>query len=364
MLKILLSVLAMGVALPQFTLAAGVFRIINRDYGNLSGTAFTSEVDKVFDTMETEVNNQLTQFDASSYLTGTANATALASAGGTHDLANRFKYFYISVGGGLAADLAGKSFKDLASNSNNVNTAKGLSGNLSFSIGAPGNLLNIPKFGYFQPENFKVYLSYSEYSKTIQNVNFDYLTYSLMGQYHFFANHSILLGSLKWHGVDVTSGLKYSRIKVLFTKSFDQSVQQTITGPGGPTNMTMNYQSTAQLGANAAVTTVPIELSTSVGLLYFLDGFVGLGTDLNFGSAESVASAPGKVTATENSNTLGTMSGDIEFDLGQKGKAQALSSRYLLGFAFDLRVVSLTFQFNHNLSNSAESLHLGLAAHF
>lgn len=348
--------------------AAGIFRITNRSFGNLdsndpSHASLITEINTMFDTMENQVNGQLTQFDASSYLSGTANATALASSGGTHDLANRFKYVYVSVGAGLAADLGGKSFTDLAKDSESVNSAKGLSGNMSLSLGVPGNFLNLPKVGGFQPENSKVYMSYSQYSKSVEDVSFDYLTYSLMGQYHFFGYRSALLGSVKWNGVDFTTGIKYSKIKVLYSKAFNQSVSEQITAPGNPT-MNMNMSTTAQLGANASITTIPFEVSTSIGLLYFLDGFVGLATDLNYGSADSIISAPGNVTATETSNTLGTMSGDIEFDLGQQGKAQAMSSRYLLGLAFDLRLVSLTFQFNRNITNSAEALHLSLGAHF
>lgn len=344
---------------------AGVFRITNRTYGNLSDPTITAQIDELFNTMETQVNAQLAQFDAESYLKGTANATALASTGGTHDLANRFRYFYVSVGGGIAADLGGKNFKDFTSDPNSINSAKGLSGNMSITIGAPGHLVNIPKMNWFEPQRFKLYMSYSQFDKKFEDVNFEYLSYSLMGQYHFFGYHSALLGSLKWHGVDVTTGFKYSKIKVLFSKSFNETVQQQLNDPGsGNPTMTMNYASTGQLGASANITTVPIEVSTSVGLLYFLDGFVGLGTDLNFGSASSIISAPGSVTATEPSNILGTMAGDIEFDLGQKSNAQALSSRYLMGFSFDLRVLSLTLQYNHNMSNSAESLHLSLGAHF
>jgi hypothetical protein len=360
MLFIYLSLLLL---VPSFSFGAGVFRIVNRSYGNVSDPSITAQIDTAFDEMETQVNAQLSQFDASSYLAGTANATALASSGGTHDLANRFKYFYFSVGGGLAADLGGKTIQDFAKDPNAINSAKGLSGNLAFTIGAPGHLINLPKMGFFDPQNFKVYMSYSQFARTVNDVNFDYLSYSLMGQYHFLGHQSLLMGAVKWHGVDVTTGVKYSRIKVLFSKTFSETVSEPLTAPGNPT-LDMTFANTAQLGASATITTIPIEASTSVGLLYFLDGFVGLGTDLNFGSASSVIAAPGTVTAEESSQTMGQMSGDIQFDLGQKANAQSLSSRYFTGLAFDFRVFSLTLQYNHNMSNSAQSVHFGLGAHF
>lgn len=58
------------------------------------------------------------------------------------------------------------------------------------------------------------------------------------------------------------------------------------------------------------------------------------------------------------------MGGDIEFDLGQKGRPQAFNTRDLMGLGYDFRVLSLMLQYNRNLSNTAESIHFGIAAHF
>jgi len=346
---------------------AGVFRIINRNYGNISSNpSLTAQIDQVFDSMETTVNNQLTQFDASSYLVGTANATSLVSAGGTHDLADRFKYFYLEVGGGLGADLGGIGPQKLLTQSDAITNVKGLSGGMNMTLGAPGSLLRIPKIGWFQPENFKLYLNFSQFSRSMQDVSFEYSSYGLMGQYRILGGNSLLMGALKWNGVDVTTGFKCSKIKVLFSKSMSETVQQDISDPmlGGTQSMTMTYSATAQLGASANITTIPIEVTTGVGALYFLDAYLGLGTDLNFGSADSIISTPGSVTAQESSGQAGTMSGDIEFDLGQKGRPQTFNTRYLFGFGYDFRILSLMMQYNRNLSNTAESIHFGLAAHF
>ena len=357
------------IIIPIFTsfnvYAAGVFRIINRTYGNLTDPSLTSQIDQLFDTMETEVNSSLSQFDASTFLSGTANATAIANAGSTHDNANRFKYFYLSVGGGFAADLSGKSINNLGNDPDSISSMKGLSGNVNITIGAPGNLINLPKASWFDPEKFKIYFGFSELSQSFSDVKFSYLSYSLMGQYHFLGHHSIFLGSLKWHGFDLTTGLRYSKIKMLFSKTFSETLSQQLNAPlaGNPT-MNMSYSTTASLGATTTATSIPTEISSGVGLLYFLDLYAGLAADINFGSASSIINAPGNVTATEASNTLGTMSGDIQFDLGQKKNVQTLSSRYLVGLAYDFRVLSLLFQYNHSMTNSSEGINIGIGAHF
>lgn len=347
--------------------SAGVFRITNRTYGNISGNAsLTAQIDQVFDSMETEVNASLTQFDASTYLTGTANATALATVGGTHDLAHRFNYLYLEVGGGLAADVGGMGPQKLMSQSDPIKSVEGLSGAINMTIGATGSLLRIPKMGSLEPERLKLYLSVAQFSRSMQDVSFDYASYGLMGQYNWIGEQSVFFGSLKWNGVDITTGVKYSKIKVLFSKTFSETLQQDISDPslGGTQTLTMTYSSQSQLGANANITTIPIEITTGVRFLYLLDTYVGLGTDINFGSADSIISSPGTVSAQEASGAAGTMGGDIEFDLGQQGKPQAFNTRYLIGLGYDLRVFSLMMQYNRNMSNTAESIHFGIAAHF
>lgn len=346
---------------------AGVFRIINRNYGNASNIpSFVSQIDTLFDSMETEVNNQLSQFDARSYLSGTANSTALATAGGTHDLAGRFKYFYLEAGGGFGADIGGGGFQSFSSKTKTVSEVKGLSGGFNFTLGLPAKALFIPNIGAVNSENLNLYLSIAQLNKSVDDVNFNYQFFGLMGQYHFLGNYSALLGAFKWNGVNLTTGIKYSRIKILFSKTITETVQQDVSDPsiGGTQTMTMTYSTLAQLGANANITTIPVEVSTSVGLLYLFDAYVGLGADLNFGSANSVISSPGSVSATEPSGLAGTMSGDIEFDLGQKSSPQSFNTRYMLGFGIDFKVLSYMLQYNRNLSNSVESIHLGVAAHF
>lgn len=347
--------------------AAGVFRIVNRSYGNISGNStLVAQIDQLFNTMETGVNNQLSQFDAGSYLNGTANATALASSGGTHDIAQRFKYIYLEVGGGLSADLGGIGPLKLMQNSSSVTEVKGLSGAMNLTLGTTANVLRIPKFSVVDPERLKIYLGLAQFSRSVDSVNFEYMSYSLMGQYRFFDQRSYLYGTFKWNGLDFTTGFKYNNIKILYSKNFSETVQQTITDPsiGGSQSMTMTYTTNAQLGAKSSVTTIPMEVTSSVGVLYLFDFIFGLGTDFNFGSTTSIISSPGSVTAQESSGLAGTMSGDIEFDLGQKSSPQSMSSRYLLGVALDFRAVSFLLQYNKNITNHAESIHFGVGAHF
>jgi hypothetical protein len=184
-----------------------------------------------------------------------------------------------------------------------------------------------------------------------------------MLQYKFFPDYNYAWGLFKWNGVNVSTGLKSTNLKILYSKTFSQTQTQALSAPGNPT-LNMAVSSTVSLGAETAATTIPIDVSSGVGVLYLFDLYAGVGTDINTGRTKSIISAPGTVSATETSGQLGTMSGDIQFDLGDKASSQAFVTRTFIGAAFDVRVLSIGFQYTKAVSNSAQALSLNLAAHF
>jgi hypothetical protein len=342
---------------------AGVFRITNRQYGNLDSNALPAvqtEIDNAFNLMEQQVNTQLSQFDASNYLQGVANSTALASNGITHDSANRFRYFLFSIGGGVAADLSDSS--GVSSNSD-VNNFSGLSGTYQMTFGFRSTLFRIPKFWVIEPERLKIYFGVASQKFKKDQLDFNFSTYSLMFQYRFFYDYRLAWGLFRWGGVQLTTGIKSSHLKILYTESFNKTQTQNLSAPGNPT-LNMAFNATAQLGAETSATTIPVDVSSSIGLFYLFDLYAGVGTDINAGTTKSIISAPGSVTATETSGTLGTMSGDIEFDLGESAKSQSFVTRSFVGAALDFRIFSVGIQYTKAVSNSTQGVSLNLAAHF
>lgn len=357
---------ALTLFLFEQSVLAAVFQITNRQYGNLDATLFPTvqaEIDNAFNLLENQVNTQLNQFDSSTYLKGVANSTALASNGLTHDNASRFKYFFFSIGGGMAADLGSTDPASLLNGSNKVDSFHGLSGTYQMTFGFKATIFKIPKFWLIDPERLKFYFGFASQKFSQDQVDFNFSAYSLMMQYRFFPEYNFGWGLFKWGGVTVTTGVKSTQLKILYTKSFSESQTQSLSVPGNPTlNMAMN--STVSLGAETAATTIPIDISSAVGVLYLFDLYAGFGTDINSGSTKSIISAPGSVSATETSGQLGAMSGDIQFDLGDKASSQSFVTRSFIGAAFDVRLLSIGIQYTKAMSNSTQALSLNLTAHF
>lgn len=336
---------------------AGVFSITNRNYGNVSSnTTLVNEIDTAFNLLETNINSQLSQFDTTSYLQGVANSTPLSSAGNTHDHASRFRYFYLSVAGGAAADLPGGFNSTMT-----ADNLKGLSGSYQMTLGFNATVFHIPRFSVIEPERLKIYFGIASQKLSQNKINLDFSAYSLMFQYRFFPHYSFAYGLFKWNGVYVTTGFKYTKLKILYTESFNEKVTQNLTG-GAVLNM--NMANTVSLGAETSATTIPIDVSSSIGFFYIFDLYLGIGSDINSGSAKSIISAPGKVTATESTNLMGTMSGDINFDLGEKANTQTFVTRSFIGAAIDFRICSVGLQYTKSASNSTQALSLQLTAQF
>lgn len=341
---------------------AAVFQIKNRQYGNLDTNSFPTvqaEIDNAFNLMEEQVNSQLSAFDASNYLQGVANSTALASNGITHDNASRFNYFLFAIGGGLAADIGDST----PSADSNLNSFSGLSGTYQMTFGFRGTTFRIPKFWIIDPQRLKIYFGMASQTFSQDQLTLDFSSYSLMFQYRFFQEYSFFWRLFRWGGVHLTTGVKSTKLKILYTENFSKSQTQTLSSPGNPV-LNMQYNATAQLGAETAAATIPIDVSSSIGYLFIYDLYAGFGADINTGTTKSIISAPGTVTANESSNTLGTMSGDIEFDLGDKAQSQPFVTRTFVGTALDFRVFSVGFQFTKATSNSAQAISINLAAHF
>lgn len=365
-LKILFIVLFIGVFSSIFqsqNAHAGVFSITNRNYGNASDPTVISQINAAFDALQNQVNSKLTVFDTSSYLTGVANSTPIASSGFSEDHASRFKYFFISITGGIAADLGGTSLNSIANGSTNISDFKGLTGAYQFTFGTKASYFNIPKWQFIDPDQMKLYLGVAQTNLSRDNVDFSFESYSLTAQQHFLTDLKYAWGTFAWNGLLVSTGFKYSRLNVSYSKSFAASTQQNLSAPGNPT-LTLNFNNTVNLGAKSTITSIPIDVSSSVSVMYLFDLYAGLGTDLNFGSTQSIINAPGTLSGTESSGTLGTMSGNINIDLGDKKSPQFFDGRYYIGGALDLRVLSLGLQYTKAVTNNSQGISFQLAAHF
>jgi len=328
---------------------AGLFKISNRNYGSLANTSFQANLDTVFDQLETEVNANLPNSNATTYLKSISNSAVMSSVGNTTDQSTSFSYGMFGFGAGAGADLGGMSITDLTSNSSKSSQVSGFALQGNYLLGL--NLTPFIKNSFFTERPLKIFMNYFSQSLKVSQVTGEISSFGLHAQWKFYPEKDLGYGSLKWSGANLTTGYRQAKTKLVLTESITESTTQTINVPI-PTSAQLSFNGTAEVGANIDVKSIPVEVSTGVRLLYVLNLFLGLGGDYSWGTAESIASVSGPVSVN-TSPSLGSVSGTATLDLGDKSGPNWTNYRYFYGLQFEMGVLAMGLQINQNFDKSA-----------
>ena len=169
-----------------------------------------------------------------------------------------------------------------------------------------------------------------------------------------------------WGGVLFTTGLEYGTQTSSFSQAISYSQSQSINfgAPFGTQTGTVAWNSNFNLGVQSTVFSLPLELSSSFNILYFLSLYMGVGMDLNTGSSTTVGGASGPITVTTSGGTLpgNVFSGDGKLVLdntGVNGTPSFSDFRLFLGTELNLWAVKVVIQGNY-MSNKTLAAFLGL----
>ncbi len=137
-------------------------------------------------------------------------------------------------------------------------------------------------------------------------------------------------GSVRWTGVDATSGLELARWTL--GNSAPIVTHFTVTGdtPGESRNLTLT--STGSLSLVATTFTVPIEVTTGVRFGDVFALFAGGGIDMTVGSSTLTASLDGNLTITDN----GTLEGTVNITASGSQSPSFFDVHALAGLQLDL----------------------------
>lgn len=333
-----------GILLMPFLSQAGLFKISNRSYGSASGTEYQTYLDTAFDQLETEVNSKLPASTASTYLRSISNSAHYSGLGNATDASTIFDYMMIGIGGGAAAELGGTTLSSVANDSSKSSQVSGFALQANLFLGL--NLSPFLKSGFFAERPLKVYFNTSSQKLNFGDVTGQISSFGLHAQIKIYPAKDLGYGSLKWTGVDVMSGYRQTKTRLVITKSISENSTQTFNAPTA-TTAEMSFDGNAELGAQIDVKSIPIEITTGVRVLYVFNFFLGLGLDYSWGKSESIASISGPVAVT-TSPSLGNVSGVATLDLGDSAGPKATHLRYLYGFQMEFGVMALAMQVNQS----------------
>ena len=300
--------------------------------------------------LETNLNSQIPNIDQDKYLKGMANASPMSVRGSGVDYASDMSLFGLSYNIiGASVEMKDSSFVDLFSGDIDASNISGAGFNLlTMMFGLNLRVLPFEKLGPFSLNKTRLYLQVSKNSDLTQDAfNGDINIFSLHLQYKVMDPAGVGFGIFKWGGVDFSTGIS-SQTQNLFVSIKPPS---TPIAAGGAT---AQISQGLQLGIKTSTTTIPFELSTYGRLLYFLKPFIGIGADLNFGKAESLASAS---TGISISNPSASTTASI--DMSGEQTVDAFNLRYFAGLQVDIFILKIYAMMQQSITGDTMGAQVG-----
>ena len=335
----------LGLMLSLYTIPS--FAGVNGPFTITCATTCNASVDAAYQLMEDDLNSSLPNADASNYLIGMANASVLSMKASGSDYANDIDLFVFKVSAGLGADIGDSSLSDFKGN-----TVRGVGISPSLMVGLnPGALFDLPEWEYFDMNKIKVFVNF--FSLDIgalagSEIDGKASNFGIHFRYKLIDPIAWAPGKLlHWTGVDIHTGFDYSSLTI--------STSQTTTDSFTSGAATANMSGTVKAGAEISTFTIPIEASTGIQLGYILSLYGGLGLDMSFGSAKSIATVDATFSTTGLASTA-----DGDLDLGQEGKPTAVAPRMFFGAQFNISILKLGIQLDKSLSDAAYGVNFGL----
>ena len=107
----------------------------------------------------------------------------------------------------------------------------------------------------------------------------------------------------KWTGLSVSTGFLYNKNKINFNYELDEYTSDNTTSGIPGYELSLIFTPDTNFGLDVKTYTIPIEISTSVRLLWLFNFTLGAGIDMAFGTSKIIAAAKTEVYLRNNSGT-------------------------------------------------------------
>jgi hypothetical protein len=170
-------------------------------------------------------------------------------------------------------------------------------------------------------------------------VNYDTNIFGILLNYQFIGQKSILARSMLWRGVSIESGFIFTKNKTAFYKELN-----AVTGSGTADALTIDYEVDPSIDfiIDNKSYIIPVEVYTSLRLLYIVNLGVGAGFDyVAGGSSKLTLGSAGGVTITNDGVAAGTSGlvgekGTITIDTSSKDDADKFRGKLMANIGLSL----------------------------
>ncbi len=290
-------------------------------------------LDQLANNIEKELQKDLKKYgDMPDYAKGMANSALYVADAATSRGYQGYDLFNISGGfmaalqmpsSGLDFDKVKNDLKDKGDSYVGVGVQP-LAGQVGINMGFLMEDLYLSlKFGKFNSDWF-VDSSSDEKGKVTYNSGI----FGIMANYLILPGDSFAAGSVVWRGVTAGMGFTYSSCKTNYGLKLDTI--DVNDGTTGPTALKAKVDQSITFAVESKNYIIPVELYTSVRLLYLLNVGAGFGFDLAVGSDTDVdvrSDGDAKVTSVIQKDTPGTIT--IEDGGARNKKSNVFNARLM-----------------------------------
>lgn len=357
MKKLRLTTLALSLGLYASPSSAQIFKLTFTPAAGLN-PAITTLINGEIQAIENDINKDLPGASSPDRLMeGMANSSVMAGKGIGTDYASGMKVFIIGGGIGAGADLT-KS-KDPEADLSGAGVSPGL------MMGTNLSWMDTQKILGLETNKLNVFVNFMSYN--LDKVSGDTTIGAKLSAFGLHVSYDWIQGSgsklFGWGGVKITTGYEHNSTKLTLNSKVSETLDYTT---GGTTyNSTISGNPTAII--DVSTSTIPINISTSMQMLYFLSLYGGLGADYNVGEATgkgTLNSSPSTVTCTPTAagtcpgGTAGTVTTSANLD--GKGNVLPFLTRGFVGVQFNLPFTRIFVQADKAFGNNLVGATVGL----
>ncbi|MBF0227929.1 MAG: hypothetical protein HQK76_21000 [Desulfobacterales bacterium] len=292
----------------------------------LNDPNYSNSIQSAFNNLTKAVEDELAKYGTQKKLArGFANANSYAVQAGSHHSYANYDLFAITTGvlfGVQAPSIDSKYYENFSDKIvDEGDLYSGLAGAISYvNIGLNGKIFGIDKFYFslrYGGANSLIDDQIEDVSDDLGDIELNADSFGIGVNYNLLEPRNLGMNIIKWRGFSIGTGFFYNKFNISFTPKLDKQIekiyysdiyvdQSTNQSIGYSLNSVLEVDPSAKLNIKTSTYTIPIELITSVQLLWLLNFSVGAGIDMVFGKADIKVTADtlSSVSAKENNNLL------------------------------------------------------------
>jgi hypothetical protein len=306
------------------------------------------EIDSIFGQAKIEIEKQIEGIDEKpeKFIQAWGNSSVFASHGATQRAYGGYKVFAFTVGPMVGVQLPSSPFTiadEFADITDKLNKERDLNAGLNPQLLTGQIGINMSKFlmdklylglrfGYMNLDSLDL----------IDGFSFNTTSFGIMANYQLIPQKK-LVDFLLWRGVNLGTGFIYQGTNIGYTIKMDPTGVYSAAVPSelslaGVTGMDLIIEPSLSLDVDIKTFTVPLEISTSVRLLWFLNFALGAGVDLGYGTSDMKASMSGDVIidVKGNASTVTQTPGNVSVSAGGDMSPSFFNPKLMTGVGITL----------------------------